>query len=132
MDIFTSTIDWTSNPLALTTFGVAGGSLVALLLLRLNRRTDHGGVAAPLHTEPITIGHINMAHIRVAGVGGLALVAMCAAVAIVIPAVGISLLAGAVAGTGGAMWLIARRRHTGPLASSGERMGANTTLRIDD
>ena len=75
---------------------------------------------------------INMAHIKVAGIGGLGLVVMSIVVALYIPSIGVSIGTGLVFGALFAMWLIARRKRLGPMPSSGQRPGANTVLRIDD
>jgi hypothetical protein len=68
-----------------------------------------------------------MARIRVAGVGGLGLVA----IAVVVPRIGQSLALGLVLGAVFAAVLIARRSRSGAMPSSGQRAGANTMLSID-
>lgn len=75
---------------------------------------------------------INIASIRVAGIGGLGLVAMALALAWSIPRIGQSLALGAVLGVGLAAVLILWRRRLGPMPTSGGRSGANTTLSIDE
>ena len=72
-----------------------------------------------------------MAHIRVEGVGGLGMVLMAIAVALGIPQVGKSMAAGLLLGALMAVVLIRWRRAAGPMPSSGQRPGANTTLAID-
>ena len=74
---------------------------------------------------------INMAHIKVAGVGGLGLVFVALAVGLDIPEIGqaqaIALAFGIVFAVGLILW----RRRRGPMPSSGGQMGANTMLSID-
>ena len=83
--------------------GVLGGLLLALVLRRLNRQD---AVAVPFHPEPLSTDVINMAHVKVAGIGGLGLVAMALVVASVIPQIGRSLAIGFLAGTAFAVALI--------------------------
>jgi hypothetical protein len=75
---------------------------------------------------------INAARIRVAGIGGLGLLAMALVVAINVPRIGLTLAAGALAGVALAAVLIVLRRKAGPRPTSGGRPGANTVLAIDD
>jgi hypothetical protein len=114
--------------------GVAGGAVVALLLTvahRLRpgqRQTD----AFAQGSEARRTDVINIASIRVAGVGGLGLVAMAVALAWSIPRIGQSMALGALLGAGFAAVLILWRRRIGPLPTSGGRPGANTALSIDE
>jgi hypothetical protein len=82
-------------------------------------------------SEQSSTDMINMAHIRVAGIGGLGMVVVSALVALYIPAVGLSLAAGFALGTLLAIVLIVRRRKSGPMPSSGKRPGASNVLSID-
>lgn len=75
---------------------------------------------------------INAARIRVAGIGGLGLLAMALVVAFNVPRIGLTLAAGALAGVALAAVLIVLRRKAGPLPASGGRPGATTILAIDD
>lgn len=75
---------------------------------------------------------INAARIRVAGIGGLGLLAMALVVAFNVPRIGLTLGVGAIAGVALAATLILLRRKSGPLPTSGGRPGANTVLSIDD
>jgi hypothetical protein len=75
---------------------------------------------------------INIAHIQVVGVGGLGLVAVSAAVALVLPGIGLSLAIAAISGTALAIAWIVKRGKAGPMPSSSQRAGANTTLGIED
>jgi Na+/H+ antiporter NhaD/arsenite permease-like protein len=108
--------------------GFLGGVLVALVALHLQRRSISR--VDPFEQQPRT-DVINAARIRVAGIGGLGLVAMAAVVAIAQPRIGIPVAISVVFGAGLAALLIAVRRRTGGMPSSGERMGANTTLSIE-
>ena len=111
--------------------GVAGGLFVAFLQVRLNRQiASRVGSRLPT-SDQVSTDTINIAHIQVVGVGGLGLVAMCAIVAVYIPAVGLSLAAGFALGSLLAAALILRRKKSGPMPSSGRQPGANTVLSID-
>lgn len=111
--------------------GFLGGLVIALLFIRRHGRpTD--AAASGSAGEPVSTDVINMARIRVAGVGGLGLVAMALAVAWVVPRIGQTLGIGFVLGAICGVVLILRRRRNGPMPSSGRRLGANTTLSIDD
>lgn len=63
--------------------------------------------------DPVTPDHINMAHIRVAGIGGLGLVAMAAVVAWNVPEIATAMTIALVTGVALAVGLIAWRRHAG-------------------
>ena len=114
--------------------GVAGGAVVALLLtvahrLRPGRRqADTFAPGSPAGRTDV----INIASIRVAGAGGLGLVAMAAALAWSIPRIGQTIALGAVLGVAFAVVLILWRRRLGPMPTSAGRPGANTTLSIDE
>jgi hypothetical protein len=111
--------------------GFVGGLFVAFWLACGHRRSTGAGEApARRADEPITDA-INIAHIPVAGVGGLGFLVIALLVAAFVPSIGASLATGAVLGTILAVGLIFWRRHTGPMQSSGRRPGANTTLSIE-
>ena len=110
--------------------GIVGGVAMAVWLRRVNRlRRENPLDAGGFQDGPTDV--INMAHIRVAGVGGLGLVLLSVAVAFGIPQVGKSMAAGLLLGALLALVLIRRRQVTGPMPSSGARPGANTMLAID-
>jgi hypothetical protein len=110
--------------------GVVGGVAMAAWLFRFNREHLRNPFDAPVQQDrPTDI--INMAHIRVEGVGGVGMVLMAIAVALGVPQVGKSMAAGLLLGALMAVVLIRRRRAAGPMPSSGQRPGANTTLAID-
>jgi hypothetical protein len=110
--------------------GVLGGIIIAFFFVGLNRESHARAAADPFSREPLSTDVINAARIRVAGVGGLGLVAIALGVAVSIPRIGLSLTLGLVLG---ALWaaVLIRRRREGPMPSSGRRPGANTTLSID-
>jgi hypothetical protein len=114
--------------------GLIGGALVAVLLSRWQRRS-----ARPLlvprvrHQQVLSTDVINMSSIKVAGIGGLGLVAMAAAVALDVPRIGQTVALGF--GLGlivAAVLIVARRRGGGPMPSSGRGPGAHTVLTIDE
>jgi hypothetical protein len=108
--------------------GFIGGLVMALLFARLNRRSEGSD---PFAAERPFTDIINMARIRVAGIGGLGLVAMAVVVAVMIPRIRQSSSLGLVLGAVFGVTLVLWRRHTGPMPSSGRSFGANTTLSID-
>ena len=112
--------------------GFIGGLVIGWLFIRLHQGRPIRPDTGPFVNEPLSTDVINMARIRVAGVGGLGLVAMALAVAWFVPRIGQTLAAGFVLGVAFAVGLILLRRRTGPMPSSGRRAGANTTLSIDN
>jgi hypothetical protein len=108
--------------------GFIGGLVIALLFARLNRRSEE---TDPFAAERPSTDIINMARIRVVGIGGLGLVAMAVVVAIVIPRIRELLSLGLVLGALFGVALVLWRRRAGPMPSSGRGLGANTTLSID-
>jgi hypothetical protein len=108
-----------------------GGLVLAILLFRFSRRTPGATVTDVFSAERLSSEVINASRIRVAGVGGLGLVAMALTVAIGVPGVGVPLALGGALGIVLAAVLIVRNRRKGPLPSSGGRPGANTVLSIE-
>jgi hypothetical protein len=108
-----------------------GGLVLGILLIRFSRRTPPATTTDVFNAERLSSDVINASRIRVAGVGGLGLVAMALAVAIGVPGVGVPLAVGGALGVVLAAVLIVRNRRNGPLPSSGRRSGANTMLSID-
>ena len=113
--------------------GLIGGIVVAVLFSWWQRRNSSSPpVAMPVRREILSTDVINMASIKVAGIGGLGLVAMAAAVALDVPRIGQTVALGFGLGLIVAAVLIVRRRRAGgPMPSSGQGLGANTTLAID-
>ena len=93
--------------------GFLGGLIIAAGMLLLNRRRDNDTVSVAYRAEPLSTDIINMSSIKVAGVGGLGLVAMAAAVALDIPRIGQSVGLGMVLGLIGAVATILWRRRPG-------------------
>ena len=107
--------------LALVVPGLLGGLLLAGFLARLNRRPSAGLVRRSA-LEAISPDVINMAHIRVAGIGGLSMIATGIVIAIYLPEIGFSLLAALVLGVmlaGGLIVYRSRRSGTGASGSDG-------------
>ena len=112
--------------------GVVGGAYVAYLIAKLNREAPRPQAPVSPRQSRLDTDMINMAHIRVAGIGGLGLVVMSIVVAFYLPVVGMSIAAGLLFGAALSLWWIARRRKMGPMPSSGRRPGANIVLSIDE
>ncbi len=113
--------------------GAVGGGVVALLLA-----VAHRWHVGPVQFDAFARGSgagrtdvINISSVRVAGVGGLGLVAMAMTLAWSIPRIGQTMTLGAMLGTGMAAVLILRARRLGPIPTSSGSPGANTTLSID-
>jgi hypothetical protein len=114
--------------------GLLGGLVIALLIVLGNRRAGRTqATMVPSRLEGVSPHMINMASIKVAGIGGFGLVAMAIAVAIGVPQIRQKIVIGLALGIVTAVIMIVRaRRGGGPMPSSGQRMGANTTLSIDE
>jgi hypothetical protein len=111
--------------------GLAGGLIVATWLMKAKISASRHAALDASAAVTVSTDPINMAHIRVAGVGGLGLVVMAAGVAYFVPGIREAVVLGILLGCGMAVILIRRRRVTGPMPSSGRRPGANTALSID-
>jgi hypothetical protein len=89
------------------------GGLIAALVLIVSRRSGLG--ASQVRPDPFEHSNsdvINVSHIRVAGVGGLGLVLVAAAMAVTFPRIGWSVVVSAIAGVALAMtWIVMRRNH---------------------
>jgi hypothetical protein len=113
--------------------GFLGGLAIAVLIVLASHRTRRDLTTVPQRLEGVSPHMINMASIKVAGIGGLGLVAMCVTVALGVPQIrqsmAISLGLGIITGV---IMIVRARRGSGPMPSSGERMGANTMLSIDE
>jgi hypothetical protein len=109
--------------------GLIGGLVLAVLIA--GHRQGTPSTFVPRHLEAPSPALINMAHIKVEGVGGLGLVAAVVIVAISDARIGVATIVAAVLGAVLALVLIAMRRHTGALPSSGGGPDDGCTLRID-
>jgi multisubunit Na+/H+ antiporter MnhB subunit len=110
--------------------GLIGGVAIALFMA-LHRSRSSKRTSGRFDADPST-DVINMARIRVAGVGGLGLLAMAGVVAWFVPRIGQTLVIGLGLGVVLAAVMILRRRQSGPMPSSGRRPGANAILSIDE
>lgn len=91
--------------------GLIGGLVIAAGILLQHRRAHAPSVVLPYRPLPISTDVINMASIKVAGVGGLGLVAMSAAVALNVPRIFEATALGLLLGTCLAVVMIVRRSH---------------------
>jgi hypothetical protein len=115
----------------LVVFGLIGGGLLAFGMLLRRRFGSHAPttVEQRFPSEHLPTDVINMAHIRVAGVGGLGMVILAAVIALALPRVGMSVAAGLVGGAIAALAVILYRRRHGPITSSDHGLpGARTVL----
>ena len=88
--------------------GLFGGLVLALLIASKRRGTPSTVVPRRLAAPSPSL--INMAHIQVEGVGGLALVAVAMAVAVADPRIRLAMIVAAVLGAALALFLIGMRR----------------------
>jgi hypothetical protein len=109
--------------------GLFGGLVLALLIA--NRRQGTPSTVVPRRLAAPSPSLINMAHIQVEGVGGLALVAVAMAVAVADPRIRLAMIVAAVLGAALALFLIGMRRRTGALPSGGDGPDDRSTLRLD-
>lgn len=96
--------------------GLLGGIVFALLFIRLGGGPND--VPGDARLAPPSTNMINMANIRVSGVGGLGMVAMSIVVAIFVPRIRLTMALALVLGAALAAALIAVRRRQGPLGST--------------
>ena len=108
--------------------GTLGGLALALLIPRLRRCTR---VVVPHELKLPSPTLINMARIRVEGVGGLGPHAAVLAVAAFDPRIRLAMLGAAALGTVLAAALIALRRSTGALPSRPDGPDSRLPLRLD-
>lgn len=113
--------------------GIAGGLVIAIVLRTLGvhrqgwTRSDAFAERSGVNGSDV----INVSSIKVAGLGGLGLVGVSFTLAWTFPRIGQTMLLGAILGAAMAAFWIYRRRRIGPLPTSSGRLGANTTLSID-
>jgi hypothetical protein len=93
-------------------FGLLGGSAIASVLLWAHTLTPASNVAVrdPFARDRFTTDIVNVAHIRVAGVGGFGLVIIAAIVALQFELITAAMIAGIVGGIALGLCLIAYRR----------------------
>jgi len=97
--------------------GLFGGLVLALLIA--GRRHVTPSTVVPRQLEAPSPSLINMAHIRVEGVGGLGMVAAVVVVALTAPRLRLATIAAAILGAGLAWLLIVIRRRTASSVGSG-------------
>lgn len=109
--------------------GLLGGLVLALLLA--GNRQGTPTTVVPRRLAAPSPALINIANIRVEGVGGLGMVAAVVAVAAADPRIRLATILALVLGAGLALVLIAIRRRTGALPSGGDGPEDRSTLRLD-
>jgi hypothetical protein len=115
--------------LILMVLGLFGGLGLSILIARDRRGTPPTFV--PRRLAAPTPAIINMANIRVEGIGGLGMVAAVIAVAIADSRIRAAIIIALVLGGGLALALIALRRRAGPLSSAGDDPDDRSMLHID-
>jgi hypothetical protein len=113
--------------------GLLGGLVLALLIViaRVLNRQEPRAIVVPRHLAAPSPSLINMANIRVEGIGGLGMVAAVVAVAIADPRIRLATVIAGCLGTGLALVLIALRRRSGAMPWSGDGTDHRSTLRLD-
>jgi len=117
--------------LALMLPGLLGGLVLAAVLARLNR-TPSSKLSRRAQLEPISPDVINMAHIQVAGVGGLGMMAAALIIAINLPEIGFALLIAVALGVITAGGLIAYRSRSNEPAAGGDNGMPPSVLTLDE
>jgi hypothetical protein len=109
--------------------GVIGGLVLALLIA--GRPNRPASTFVPRRLEAPSPALINMAHIRIEGLGGLGMVAAVVAVAIADSRIRLATIIAGVLGTALAFALVAIRRRTGAMPSSGDGPDDRSLLHLD-
>ena len=109
--------------------GLLGGLVLSLLMAR-NRRTTPP-TFVPRRLEAPSPSLINMAHIKIEGLGGLGMVAAVIAVAIADPRIRLAIIIAGVLGSGLALYLIASRRSSGGM-HSGDDPDTDSLLHLEN
>ena len=117
------------EPLLILIPGLLGG-LVLALLIRGSRRGPPATLV-PIHLAAPSPTLINMANIRVEGVGGLGLVGAVVIVALNDSRIGLATILALVFGAGLALVLIAMRRRNGSLPSAGGGPDDRSVLHLE-
>ena len=110
-------------------FGLFGGLVLSFLIARYRRGTPPTFVPKRLASPSPAL--INMASIRVEGIGGLGMVAAVIAVAIADSRIRLAIIIALVLGAGLGLAMIALRRRSGPLSSGGDGPDDRSILHID-
>lgn len=110
--------------------GILGGVIMALLISLRRADSRRLPVDRPLEQPSPTL--INMAHIRVEGIGGLGMVAGVVAVALVQPQIRSATILGALLGGLLAVALIAIRRRAAAEDPGADDPGARSVLGLDE
>ena len=120
-----------NTALALMLPGLLGGLILAAVLARLNR-TPSSNLSRRPALQPISPDAINMSHIRVAGVGGLGMMAAALIIAINLPEIGFALLVSVALGMITAGGLIAYRSTPNQAGGGGHDEMPPSVLTLDD
>ena len=105
---------------------LVGGSIAMLMRSRWSHA--RGPVTDPFGSRAASTDVINFSSLRVAGLGGLGLVAVCVGIAIALPRVGQTMVVAVVGGALLAWGFVAYRRRQGPLDSSHAQPGGRSVL----
>jgi hypothetical protein len=109
--------------------GLFGGLLLALLIAATGRGTPPTFVPRRLAAPSPTL--INMANIRVEGLGGLGMVGAVLVVTLADSRIRLATIMALVLGGGLALVLIAMRRRSGPLPSAGDGPEDRSVLHLE-
>jgi hypothetical protein len=118
------------EPLLILIPGLFGGLILALLIRGIRRGSPSTFV--PIHLAAPSPTLINMANIRVEGVGGLGLVGAVVIVALNDSRIGLATILALVFGAALAVVLIVMRRRTGSLPSAGGGPDDRSVLHLED
>lgn len=113
--------------------GLFGGLILALLLYQWSASRRHAArsIVVSRRLAAPSPSLINMANIKVEGVGGLGMLAAVVAVAVTDPRIRLAMIVAAVLGVGLAVVLIAMRRRTGALPSTGDGPEDRSMLHLE-
>ncbi|HEY2435244.1 MAG TPA: hypothetical protein VGI12_21415 [Vicinamibacterales bacterium] len=110
---------------------LVGGLLLAGVLVCLNRRPSSGVVTrSPL--EPMSPDLINMAHIRIAGLGGLGMLGAVVVTALALPEIGVALAASVGIGAAIGAGLVAYRSRSTAAGAGGQNGEPPSLLALED
>lgn len=109
-----------------------GGTVIALFFMWSSRRhAPPAAVPDSFSRDAFSTDTVNVAHVRVAGVGGLGLVLVALAVAADFPLATAVVSLGLAGGVIAAVIVILRRRDRGPLPSGTDGPGARAVLFVE-